>query len=303
MDIQKLLADYNIPFITEGHKHSTPDWINIHCPFCAGSQNYHLGIHVEGNGCHCWRCGGHTITELLVKLLGVSEAEARSLFRKYKGKPLPRKRIEKKAAQIFPLKLPSPNQAPLTKQYRNYLLQRGFDAERIEGEWELRQTGPVSTLDGMPFNNRIIIPIFWDGEMVSFQTRDITGRSPYKYLACPKNREKIHHKNILYGKQENLINSKRIIVVEGVTDVWRFGTCATATFGIEFKMEQVLQLANLGEKFVIIFDSEAQAQKQARALQVKLKALGKQATIKKVPDDPGSMKQSEADYLVKQVTR
>ncbi len=301
MSIQDLLTNYNIPFVTEGHKRNTEGWINIHCPFCPGSKDFHLGIHEDGNGCHCWRCGGHTMVELLTRLLGVSEAEARSLLRKYKG-GVPRKRIVKTAAVIFPIKLPSPN-TPLKRASCNYLRQRGYKPKALEKEWSLRQTGPMSLLDGMLFNNRIIIPIYWNGDLVSFQARDISGESPYKYLACPKNREKRHHKNILYGKQESLIKAKRIIVVEGVTDVWRFGPCSTATFGIKFKMEQILQLSRLGNQFAIIFDNEPQAQRQARKLQVKLRTLGKDAVIEQIPDDPGNMPQEEADYLVRQLQK
>ncbi len=301
MDVPALLRNYNIPFVMEGHKHSTDGWINVHCPFCAGPRDFHLGIHMDGRGGHCWRCGGHSMVEILTKLLGVSETEARSLFRRYKG-TAPRKKIIKPAAAIFPIKLPSPY-SPLQGSYINYLKQRGYNPHKLEKEWSLRQTGPMSTLDGMPFKHRIIIPIYWNGEMVSFQTRDITGKSDFKYLACPKNREKIHHKHILYCKQKELSKEKHIIVVEGVTDVWRFGSCSAATFGIQFKMEQVIQLARLGESFVIVFDKERQAQKQARVLQVKLKTLGKQVTIEHVPEDPGSLSQQEADYFVKQIQK
>ena len=94
-----------------------------------------------------------------------------------------------------------------------------------------------------------------------------------------------------------------MIVVEGVTDVWRLGTSSAATLGIEFKMEQVLRLSQAHDNFVILFDEEPQAQKQAKVLAVKLKTLGKQVTIEKIEGDPGGMKQEEADLLVKELQK
>ena len=76
-----------------------------------------------------------------------------------------------------------------------------------------------------------------------------------------------------------------------------------ATFGIEFKMEQVLCLAGLHDRFFIIFDEEPQAQKQARELATKLKTLGKRAYVQKIEGDPGGMKPEDAKYLVRDLLR
>lgn len=301
MDIKQLFRDYNIHYITEGNKHCTPGWINIHCPFCPGSRNFHLGIHEEGKGAHCWRCGTHSIVEIISRVLALPESKTREVIQKYRGR-VARRREEQPNVSIFPLRMPRPN-ADLTEPYKNYLRGRKFDPDKLEKEWGLRQTGPVSFLDGISYSHRILIPIYWGGEVVSFQTRDITGKSKMKYLACPKRREKINHKTILYGKQEVWKEANGIIVVEGVTDVWRLGPYAAATFGIEFKMEQVLQLAKINDRFAILFDEEPQAQAQARVLSTKLKTLGKTTQVLKIKGDPGDMKQSEADYLVKQLIK
>lgn len=299
MDIQRLLRDYNINYITEGHKHSREGWVNIPCPFCTGNPGYHLGIHEDGNGAHCWRCGSHSVVEVLSIVLNLPRPKVWAIMQKYKINIHKRRAPEAKVS-IFPLKLPHPN-STLTEQYKRYLEKRRFDPDKLEKEWGLKQTGPVSFLDNISYSHRLIIPIYWDGEMVSFQARDITSKSHLKYLACPKRREKIHHKNIIYGRQEAWEDAKGVIVVEGVTDVWRLGKYAAATFGIEFKMEQVLALSKTHDRFFIIFDEEPQAQKQARVLATKLKALGKEAYIEKIKGDPADMKQDDADHLVRQL--
>ncbi len=299
-DIQRLLTDHNVPFTTEG-QHSTDGWVNVHCPFCTGSREFHLGLHEDGGAAHCWRCGTHSALSALNAILEMPAPEVRKLLEKYQIRTT-RKRQEEAKVAIFPMKFPKPN-APLSPLYKRYLEGRGFDPEELEKEWGVFQTGPVSFLDDISYSHRIIIPIRWDGEVVSFQGRDITGKSDRKYLVCPKRREKIHHKNILYGKQESWRRSRGIIVVEGVTDVWRLGRFSAATFGIEFKMEQILQLARLHDRFHIVFDDEPQAQRQARELATKLKALRKTADVHKIQGDPGAMRPDDAKHLVRSLLR
>ncbi len=298
MDIERILTDLGVPHVTKGtHSHGTEGWYNIHCPFCAGSRDYHMGIHEKG-ACHCWRCGGHPLNKTLAYSSGLKETQIQLLIKKYKF-GIKRKQDKQPIVSINPFKYPTPN-SKMTKQYKQYVEKRGFDADKIEKEWGVFQTGPVSLLDGISYKYRIIIPIKWDEEIVSFQARDITGKASIKYLACPKKREKIEHKNILYGEQNELRKSPTVIIVEGVTDVWRLGKSAVATFGISFRTEQVLELSKLNSNFVILFDKDAQAQEQARKLNTKLRALGKHSRIEIIEeDDPGSMKQEDADYLIK----
>lgn len=300
MDIERLLSDYHIPYVTEGHKHSTQGWVNIHCPFCAGSQDFHLGISNDHGGGHCWRCGGHSSLFILSKVLNLPPSKVKAILQRYQTN-ITARRVQEAQVTIHPFKYPKPF-SKLSAPYKKYLESRGFDADYLEQEWGLLQTGPVSYLDGIPYGHRIIIPIEWDEDVVSFQARDITDRSTLKYLACPKRREKVHLKNILYGKQQAWDSLDSIIIVEGVTDVWRLGRCSAAVFGIEFKMEQVLALRKYDAKFFILFDDEPQAQIKAREFAIKLKALGKRTEIIKIKGDPGSMKQDDADHLVRQLT-
>src|SRR5690606_17185726 len=132
-----------------------------------------------------------------------------------------------------------------------------------------------------------------------FQTRDITDKSDKRYLACPSRREAISHKHIVYGKEEKWSKHPALIVVESVVDVWKLGTCAVATFGTSFTMEQVLALTKIHDRFFIVYDNEPQAQQQARKLAVKLKTLGKKVFIEIVNTDPGDMKIEDARHFTK----
>ena len=300
--IQRLLNDYGVPFVSGGtHSHNTAGWVNVHCPFCAGTPNYHLGIREDGSGANCWRCGPHPVILSLAKVMRVPEREVRERLRDLKGLRIrPSVTAKEPRVALKAFKYPQPS-FPLKESARNYLAKRGYDPDELVEKWGLLQTGPVSLLDKISYAHRIIIPIRWGNGVVSFQARDITGQSDVKYLACPKQREKVHHKHIVYGKPEH---TEVKIVVEGPPDVWRLGEFAIATMGIKFTMEQVLNMSKLADRFFVLFDAERQAQKQARALASKLRALGKRAEIIKLASgDPGEMKQDEANHLVHQLTR
>ncbi len=302
MSIDQLLRDYGVPYVTQGeHKHSSSGWINVHCPYCAGG-NFHMGISLENPfASHCWKCGSHSTVAVLSRILHMPEKEVHQLIEKYHGGGVIKRERQPKVS-IKPLRLPRPC-GELNEAGKEYLHKRGYDPEKLRRVWRIKQTGPVSYLDKVRYGNRILIPIHWGGEMVSFQTRDITGKAEPRYLACPIAREKAHHKHIVYGKQERWERYNALIVVEGVFDVWRLGPSAVATFGTAFTMEQVLALNSAHERFVMLYDNEPQAQELARKLAVKLRALGKKVTIETVPSDPGEMEQEDANHLVKELQR
>jgi DNA primase len=142
-----------------------------------------------------------------------------------------------------------------------------------------------------------LVPIVWENNTVSFQCRDFTEKATLRYITCPKSREIIHHKNILYGKQSSWTD--RIIVCEGVFDVFRFGVNSVATFGIQFKQEQVRQIKKYFKQVFVAFDDEPQAINKAEKLVSELRFRG--ITSERIPivGDPGGMNQKDADYLVK----
>lgn len=294
MNIIKLFQDYNIPSQTEG-KNWTPGWVMTRCPFCDDTST-HLGYCLKDDYFRCWRCGWHPATDTLAKLLNTPKGNAFNIMNQYGGKGGRTFKEPKISLNKKPFRLPN-DTTTLQWQHREYLEKRGFDPDKLEAEWGLLGTGPVSQINGLYYKNRIIAPIYWDGEMVSFQGRSISSQAKLRYLACPKERELIHHKDILYGKQETW--GKVGICVEGITDVWRFGTSAFATFGIEFKTTQVKAIAERFEKIFVVFDCEPQAKKQAEKLVAELSMTGVEARQIDVENDPASMSQGEADNLVK----
>lgn len=296
MDIIQLYQDYSVDYVTEGHKHARPGWVNTECPWCTGNPGYHLGYNLDDDYYVCWRCGAQRTIPTLSLLLGMSEHNIRSLLKQYTNIPIIR--IKPKAIVKNSYHLPS-CVGPLQSNHKRYLEKRKFDPERIAREWSLLGTGPVSKLGNTDYKHRIIIPFIWDGRNVSFDSRDITGKDPGRYKACPAEWELIPHKSILYGKQEAWKSTG--ILVEGPTDVWRMGTSSFAVSGIKYTNQQIREIFRVFKRVAVMFDDDPQAKLQAAKIVAELRFRGVDAFRVDIEGDPGSMKQEDADYLVKQL--
>jgi len=296
MNVTQLYQDHSIPYADEGHRHHRPGWVNIECPFCTGNPGMHLGYNTNNNFYVCHRCGWHPVTKVIAKLTNTNEETAKTLIKQYGGHV--QVRMEHAPKCTRPFKFPS-GTTPLSGPHKQYLSRRGFDPDRLEHEWGLISTGPIALLDNTDYKHRILAPIEWGGACVSFQGRDATDKHTKKYLACPQERESIHHKEILYGHEAAWTEVG--IVVEGITDVWRLGERSCATFGIKYTPKQLRLLATLFSRLFIVFDDDPQAIKQAYALKTDLEFRGVDAQTISIVGDPGGMKQEEADYFVKQL--
>jgi hypothetical protein len=302
MDILRLYQDYGIPIAPEEDKHHRYGWVNTECPFCSNlpgsNPGYHLGWNEDEEYFYCWRCGWKPPIKTIATLLNIKYDDANQLLIQYGvNRSI---RAYKKVKDKQPFTLPIGTKEMLSS-HRKYLNGRGFNSYKIEKLWGIKATGPIGKLGNNDYRFRIVIPFYWNGEIVSFDSRDITDKQPERYKACPKEREIIEHKKIVYGNQEYWESTG--IGVEGPTDVWRLGPRSVATSGIAYRPEQVRLIAQSFKRFAVIFDDESQAQKQARKLVAELKFRGVDAWNVKIKGDPGSLKQHEADELVKTILK
>lgn len=294
MNITQLYRDYSVYIAVPGDKHFRDGWVNTPCPFCSGNIGNHLGFNLDGNYFFCWRCGGKNTAQAISELTGITLTNAKELIKKYGGEDTDYIPKQKKVS-LSPFAFPSMI-GPLEHRHRKYLIKRGFKPEDLEEEWELKGSGPISKLDDSKYNHRIIAPIYWNGEIVSFQGRDITDKNPPKYKACPKARELIEHQTILY--KHPYYKSKTGIAVEGIADVWRIGRPAFATFGIEYTQQQVFAILENYDNVLIWFDPERQAQVKAKQLKSDLIAGGVNVSLYKSEKDPGDTSQQEINNIL-----
>jgi len=280
--------------MTDGHKHARSGWIQIKCDFCTGNPGYHLGYNLAEDYFNCWRCGFHGHLEVVKTLANCSDAQAKRILKDYKGRPT-LKKGEKRKPRFSSISLPS-GCGPLSDRQKKYLIGRKFDPEKIERDWQIVGAGPIGA-----YKFRIIIPVYFEGALVTYQGRDVTGKTEVKYKACPDADNARNIKQCLYGMDE--VPGDSIVVCEGVTDVWRLGYGAVATFGIDFKPAQVELLKRFKRVFVL-FDDDPQAVKKAEDLARQIDCLSESVEVEiiKIADqDPGDMSQKDADTLMKEL--
>jgi len=311
MDINALYSDYNIRTAPEGDKHYRTGWIQTKCPFCSGNIGFHLGYNLNNNYFNCWRCGGHPVNKVLVKLLGVSYNENKQIIRKYKGK-INRQRTEIKQITIKKetFKLPKNRNIMSSHFAINYMKKRGFTKKEIItliNDFGIKITDNICPFKAqnktMELKYRILAPVHWQGDIVSWQTRDMRNKSNLKYITCPKNIEKIHHKHIFYSNREfNLKNIKEIILTEGIFDVWRLhlaGLDAMAGFGVELKTEQILLLKQI-PRIILWLDPDKAGEKKANELFNRLVFFG--CNVSKIKNninkDPGDLTKEEIQQIL-----
>lgn len=178
--------------------------------------------------------------------------------------------------------------------HKRYLEGRLFDPGALERLWGLQGTGPIGQ-----YKFRVIAPVLQGGVLVSYQGRDITGRQELRYKACEEKDEVIHHKHILYGSD---LVQDRVVVVEGITDAWRLGPGAVATFGCRYTAPQREALAQFREVFVMYDSSDPVAQACGADLAEALALLVEHVEIITNDwKDPGSAPQDEADALMREL--
>jgi DNA primase len=108
-------------------------------------------------------------------------------------------------------------------------------------------------------------------------------------------------KSVLY----NLDNCQgdTLVLVEGATDVWKWGDGCAATLGTSTTPAQHLLIANRFRRVLIMFDPEEEAQGRANSLYSKLNTLGVQADCinTELDHDMGAMTEEEVAKLKEEV--
>lgn len=294
-DMISFLEEFGVDYITKG-KNVTEGWINIQCPFC-DDPSEHLGYDPKSGHLSCWRCGSKFLDNLLRELLNTKEVS--DIMEKYqiegeaeiKYTRKEKKEISKEVE--MPCGAYQPNQIWHNKKdkYALYLKNRNFDPEDIKREWNIWFGGYTGD-----YKFRIIIPVYYKHCLMSYVARDITGLQEPKYLNMPGG----NIKEYLYGYDQC---HNTVIVVEGVTDVWRLGKgVAVATFGTKTTMAQLLLLKKF-KRVGILFDRGESAQEEAEKIVNALSLIGIEVHNLSLPEganDPAEMTEVQARELVKE---
>lgn len=290
-DILSFCRDHGIDYAFKG-KNIGPGWLGLQCPFHRDDA-YHMGFNLSGGYVYCWKCGGHSLESVIRGYLSCEEYEARAMLRLYDTFAILTDEMAKKKAGGSNLILPG---EPLTKPYRKYLIKRGLDPDEIVEKYGVKAGGIVGD-----WKYRLMIPIYQDKLLVSYQGRDISGTSPLRYKTLSVEKSAINPKFCLYNL-DNAKDFQYIGVCEGVVDVWKLGDGFVATLGTSTTEEQVRKLSRYKTVY-IVFDPEENAQKRARKLGERVSAMGSRVEIidTGLDHDPGDMTEAEVGDLRKEL--
>lgn len=258
-------------------------WKQFHCPFCKGSGPY-LGYQEESEAFHCWKCGNHSKKETM---LALSQTAWADLCKAYFTHSRPSLRKEKEVVRQKVLEFPK-SFKELQPIHKKYLRKRRFDPEILARQWDLKGTGHLGV-----WSYRIAIPVVYNGDVVSYTTRDITDKHAERYMSCKPEEEVLPIKSVLYGHDYCF---DQCVLVEGPADVWRLGFGSLCSFGTGVTEAQIKLLKEF-KKVFIIFDEEAEG--------VAEEVAGKLAIFTDVEiiddigaSDPGELDEEDAKALM-----
>jgi hypothetical protein len=280
--LQQILDDAGVEYKLPGqHHHATSSRIQVDCPWCSPhSHKFRMGL--TTSSANCWVCGPHRIATSLAAIIHRPVSECSKSLGELKPIREPEIDINKS------LKLPD-RVSDLEVAHRLYLKSRGLNPKQITMDWSIRGIGISAEL---PW--RIFIPVYFDGELVSWTTRAIGNTPGSKYISARPTEEKYALKKLLYGED---YTEHKVIVVEGPVDVWKIGKGAVAICGSVPTQSQLYRIAKFPVRY-ICFDSEREAQRNAKKLCEELSLFpGETHRIELNAKDPGSADNRELDQL------
>lgn len=282
-DIIQFCQDNNILYRTEG-KNVSEGWVGLQDIYALNDTGYHLGFNTHGDYLYSWKGGrGYSLNQYLQDLLDINYFEASKIIREYDTYQVTDIFKRKKKFDIV--------ETPTTPAIRNFLRHRRYNAEKLIDKYDLRGDG-----------YKLVIPIYYNGSIVSYQTRDVREKF---YIGCANDKSIINYKDILYPL--DYCTKDYVVVVEGIFDAYRLGDNAVCTFGTSHTKAQATLLSNRFKKVVIMFDNEREAQKKAKKLGIELDMMGVSVEIEsdylRICDvnDPDELSNKQAKVFMKMV--
>jgi len=278
----------------------SPGWVNVDCPWCGDSAK-HLGFSLETNVGHCWRCGGKSIAKFVQEIEHCSWSEALAIMEEFQNYSKPG--LLEKEGFIPPKDLIWPKGFTSLKDPRvtvkivdDFLLKRGLDPITTKINHNLYYGGFLGD-----YRFRIILPVYIRRKLVTFMTRDVTGKAETPYISQPPREAVIPCKHTLYG-YDDVAPGGPVVLVEGPIDQWKLGRGSLATWGTGWTMEQVALLRSLHpSKVYILYDSEEIAQDAAKQLSKAIWFCSTEVLYLDDKKDPGELTPEEGQEVMKEL--
>lgn len=233
--------------------------VNIDCLWC-GENGQHLGINKYTGQLNCWVCGfideerRPSFLDLVMEIEGCPFHEAKKVVEEYSDEYAGDEYGIPPSLNTGKVVLPEEAEDfanPKTRNHRDYALAyleaRGFG-------WPEINKYNLSFCPRGRYECRVIVPIYYGGVLVTYLGRSYRNRpDENRYDNLPLGKSLMRHKELLYPV--DLFSGDSLMLVEGVTDVWRLGHDSLATLGNSMSPEQRAQVIGLELRALsILFD-------------------------------------------------
>lgn len=287
------------------------------CPRCGGNKwKVYLNAETGLGNCFHGSCvgeSGFNLFSFSKHYLGDGKIAYQEMVEYAKSlgwRPRPSKTAKAPVLNKSLVQLPDSIELPQGTKNHPYLIQRGFSLETTEYfQWRYCKSGAFYYDDSdkkrrsQDYSGRIIIPVMdSDGQLVTFQGRDITGKAARKYLFPPGLPGTARY---LYNGQ-NAVGATEVVINEGAFDVAAtfqafqeddhlrtvipIGTFGKAlTMGATDQADQLGALFSLKEKglkkVTFMWDAERKTLNDAAIAAEKLHTLGFDVYLARLPDN------------------
>lgn len=287
MNVLEILNRYNIDYVDRGNNVAKGN-VNIQCPWCGeADHSQHLGINLETGMWGCWRNvkhRGRKLHRLLSKLTGLSSAEARRATGEGELRAVQQGDMERAvqgltedrtalvdAARVRSIQLPpafrqicaagvDPRRAEA--RFRMYLdKERGFlkhHHKKLAREYKLHYC-----VRGR-FADRLIIPVYERGELMTYLGRSVYSGASMRYLALEEEFSVKQVKDCLYNYDNVKVGGHSLFITEGVFDAMkvdfygkRHDSRAVALFNMNVEDSQhelFFELRGLFDEYIVFLD-------------------------------------------------
>lgn len=287
MNIIDLLSQNQIEYWENG-KNVSQGYVNIKCPFCDDTSN-HLGIRLTDLICNCWKCGPKSIMAVLQSILSMTYSDAKAMIQSLDHRAIIKPKLISRPVSTQ-LKLPAEATKDFPTKHLQYLTDRGFDAKRTIVKYNLYANG----FEG-DYRFRIIIPISMDRKIVSFTSRDISGKSKIKYKTATAQESIIDPKQCIFN-YDKIKPFQDAILVEGPFDVMKIGDGTFCFLGVKLTQERIQELfkKNINRLF-LFYDNDKTGNNVIWRNKNILKKCAKKIIVLKLNNikDPGELHQDE----------
>ncbi len=320
------LKSNSVSYVTFGPNTKQGE-VSIKCPMCTDDPSEHLGINLDTGFWACWRNAAHRGKQpyrLIAALLNCSFSHARLIIDQYSitdtdafntldiSFDTPKKDTPNLKELSFPKEFKKIKSIGTGKRFYHYLRGRGFaNVKNLTFDYDLHY---CTTGD---WKDRIIIPIYESGELVTWTARAIahTEKAPrYKTLSVNEegqHKALINITNTIFLYDQLNIGGDILFITEGPVDAMKidyyghaYGASATCLFTSSISTSQVYLISEVSKGYksiILLLDPEA-VEQQLEIQSILARYGVKIGTLESGIEDPGAMTKEQVVRLINSIS-